>query len=165
MPISEDTVSGNKMKLNYSPMGFLSSVSAVGFTQTSFSHDDWTSWMCLILGLTPPPVVQHVRKQCSCGRHKIDEFGDHVISCKKYGQNRADCHRILLKALQSICQRAGYSSEIKNVPTSDGKRRADLFIKHISDSRHFFRFSWHRLFLIKPRPNQKNLGLVGIACS
>ena len=47
------------------------------------------------------------------------------------GQNRADCHRLVLKALQSICQRAGYWSEIKNVPTSDGKRRADLFIKNI----------------------------------
>ena len=132
MPIPAESVNCDKKKLNYSPMAFLSSVSAVGFAQTSFTHDDWTSWMCLILGLTPPPVVQYVRQQCSCGRHVIDEFGDHVISCKKYGQNRADCHRILLKALQSICQRAGYSSEIKNVPTSNGKRRADLFIKHIN---------------------------------
>ena len=28
-------------------------------------------------------------------------------------------------------------------------------LPEFSDSRHFFRFSWHRLFLIKPRPNQK----------
>ena len=28
-------------------------------------------------------------------------------------------------------------------------------LPELSYSRHFFRFSWHRLFLIKPRPNQK----------
>ena len=56
MPIPEESVNCDKKKLNYSPMAFLSSVSAVGFAQTSFTHDDWTSWMCLILGLTPPQV-------------------------------------------------------------------------------------------------------------
>ena len=43
-----------------------------------------------------------------------------------------DAHQIVSKSLQSICQRAGYSFEIKNVPISEGQRRADLFIKHIN---------------------------------
>ena len=54
MPIPEETANRNKIKLHYSPMGFLSSVSAVGFAQTSFAHDDWTSWM------SPHPI----QKRC-----------------------------------------------------------------------------------------------------
>ena len=57
---------------------------------------------------------------------------EHVHTCKKYGRNRSDAHQILLKALQAICQRAGYTSEIKKVPASNGKRRADLFIQRIN---------------------------------
>ena len=98
-------------------MGFLSSISAVGFALT--------------LGLTLPALVQYDGKPCSSGRHVIDNLGDHIYTCKRYGQNRADAHRLVLKAQQSICQRAGYSSEIKNVPASNGKRRADIFIKNI----------------------------------
>ena len=98
----------------------------------SFDNADWSSWMCQILGLTLPPLVQYGGQVCVCGRHTIDRFGDHVHTCKKYGRNRSDAHQILLKALQAICQRAGYTSEIKNVPASNGKRRADLFIQRIN---------------------------------
>lgn len=52
-------------------------------------------------------------------------------TCKKYSRNRTDAHLILLKALQSICYRAGYTSTMRKNPESRGKRPADLFIKGI----------------------------------
>ena len=88
--------------------------------------------MCQILGLTLPPLVQYGGQLCYCGKHIIDGLRDHVHTCKKYSRNRFDAHQILLKALQSLCQRAGYTSEIKKVPASNGRRRADLFIQRIT---------------------------------
>ena len=78
------------------------------------------------------PALAPVRhRMCACGRHIFDEHGDHVHTCKKYTRNRYDAHQILLKALQSICQRAGYVATIRNIPESRGQRRADLFVKDI----------------------------------
>ena len=132
MPVRADNDDGSKTELKYSPTGFLSSISAVGYTQKSFDNDDWSSWMCQILGLPIPALVEYAHKRCTCGRLEIDVYGDHIHTCKKYGRNKSDAHRIVLQALQGICQRAGYSSEIKNAPVSNGKRRADLFIKNVN---------------------------------
>ena len=135
MPVRADNDDGSKTEIKYSPTAFLSSISAAVYDQAPFDNDDWSSWMCQILGVPIPGLVEYARKPCTCGRLPIDAYGDHIHTCRKYGRNKYDAHRIVLQALQGICQRAGYSSEIKNVPVSNGKRRADLFIKHVKLAR------------------------------
>ena len=132
MPIAADRDdNGKKVQLQYSPLAWLSSLSSVGFGSRTFDNADWSSWFCQVIGMPLPALVPVRDRICACGRHHFDAHGDHVHTCKKYPRNRSDAHQLLLKALQSICQRAGYVATIRNIPESRGQRRADLFVKDI----------------------------------
>ena len=51
---------------------------------------------------------------------------DHVNSCLYHARNWYCAHNHFLRALESICTDAGYSTKVKMVLTSEGNRRAIL---------------------------------------
>jgi len=73
---------------------------------------------------------------CACGRHVIDEFGDHIHSCKKRTGSTKAAHETLLDALEALCFQAGIKTERRNTPSvtkSNGKiGRGDLVLKNVN---------------------------------
>ena len=70
---------------------------------------------------------------CACGRHVIDEYGDHVHTCKKHTGSTKAAHETVLDAVEVLCHQAGLSTEQRNIPTvkkQNGKTgQGDLVIK------------------------------------
>ena len=73
------------------------------------------------------------QRVCACGRHVIDEYGDHVHSCKKHSGSTKSAHETVLDAVEALCHQAGLSTERRNIPTivkQNGKTgQGDLVIK------------------------------------
>ena len=55
--------------------------------------------------------------ESACGRHVIDEYGDHVHSCKKHSGSTKSAHETVLDAVEALCHQAGLSTERRNIPT------------------------------------------------
>ena len=55
---------------------------------------------------------------CACGRHVIDEYGDHVHTCKKHTGSTKAAHETVLDAVEVLCHQAGLSTELRNIPTN-----------------------------------------------
>ena len=56
---------------------------------------------------------------------------DHLNSCLHHAPNWTCAHNRVLRALESICNDAGFVTNHKRVLTSEGNRRADLEIRKI----------------------------------
>ena len=73
------------------------------------------------------------QRVCACGRHVIDEYGDHVHFCKKHSGSTKSAHETVLDAVEALCHQAGLSTERRNIPTivkQNGKTgQGDLVIK------------------------------------
>ena len=54
---------------------------------------------------------------CACTRHVIDEYSDHVHSCKKHTGSTKFAHETVLDAAQTLCHQAGLLTERRNIPT------------------------------------------------
>merc|ERR1712070_1048902 len=52
----------------------------LGKARTAVTERDWQSWFCQFLGVPIPALGPLWKEQrvCACGRHVIDEYGDHV---------------------------------------------------------------------------------------
>jgi hypothetical protein len=56
---------------------------------------------------------------------------DHINSCLYHASNWTCAHEHVLRALESICNDAGFATSHKRVLTSEGRRRADLEVRNI----------------------------------
>jgi hypothetical protein len=54
---------------------------------------------------------------------------DHINSCLHHASNWTCAHDHILRALDRICNNAGFVTTLKRVLTSEGKRSADLEIR------------------------------------
>jgi len=70
----------------------------------------------------------------------IDEFGDHIHSCKKHKDSTKAAHDTLLDALEALCFQAGIKMERRNIPSAtkpNGKiGRGDLVLKNVNLGGH-----------------------------
>ena len=96
------------------------------------------SWFCQFLGVPLTQLVPLARegRVCACGRHVIDEFGDHIHSCKKHTGSTKAAHETLLDALEALCFQAGIKTERCNIPSvtkPNGKIGwGDLVLKNVN---------------------------------
>jgi len=83
------------------------------------SLDTDESWFCQLLGVPLNQLVPLARegRVCACGRHVIDEFGDHIHSCKKHTGSTKAAHETLLDVLEALCFQAGIKTERRNIPS------------------------------------------------
>jgi hypothetical protein len=56
---------------------------------------------------------------------------DHINSCIHHNANWTRAHEHVLRALERICNAAGFATNHKRVLTSEGSRRADLEVRNI----------------------------------
>ena len=85
---------GKKVQLRYSPLGFLSSLSSVGFGYKTFDNADWSSWFCQVIGMPLPALVPVRDRICACGRHHFDAHGDHIHTCRGHEGRLAHSDRV-----------------------------------------------------------------------
>ena len=60
-----------------------------------------------------------------------DGAWDHINSCPHHSANWTIAHEHVLRALERICNDAGYATSRKRVLPSEGTRRADLEVRNI----------------------------------
>ncbi len=136
MPDDEDPnlEDARKKKLSHCPAAHPSCL-FLGKARTAVTERDWQSWFCQFLGVPIPALGPLWKEQrvCACGRHVIDEYGDHVHSCKKHSGSTKSAHETVLDAVEALCHQAGLSTERRNIPTivkQNGKTgQGDLVIK------------------------------------
>ena len=63
--------------------------------------------------------------------HGGDGAWDHINSCPHHSANWTIAHEHVLRALERICNDAGYATSRKRVLPSEGTRRADLEVRNI----------------------------------
>ena len=136
MPDDEDPncEDAKKKKLSHCPAAHPSCL-FLGKARTVISEKDWQSWFCQFLGVPIPALGPFWKEQrvCACGRHVIDEYGDHVHACKQHTSSTKSAHETILDAVEALCHQAGLSTERRNIPTvkkQNGKTgQGDLVIK------------------------------------
>jgi hypothetical protein len=60
-----------------------------------------------------------------------DGAWDHINSCIHHNANWTRANEHVLRALERICNAAGFATKHKRVLTSEGSRRADLEVRNI----------------------------------
>ena len=90
---------------------------------------DWASFQCQYLGLDVPHLREHGNDACPCGNFVIDSLGDHLHCCQQHAGATHNAHEHILSAVQKCFQQAGYVTDSKHVPTSRGRKKADLWVK------------------------------------
>jgi hypothetical protein len=86
----------------------------------------WQSWFCQVIGesLSALAHIFKERRVCACGRHVIDESGDHIHSCKQHTGSTKAAHETILDAVETLCRQVGIETERRNIPsikTRNGK--------------------------------------------
>jgi len=80
MPIEEepDCDPSRQATVDNSPLAH-----AVCLSDLPWAQNEYESWFCQALGVPVRQLVPLARegRVCACGRHVIDEFGDHIHSC------------------------------------------------------------------------------------
>jgi len=53
---------------------------------TRFTGEIWVNFFCQALGAPIPLLRAHAvaRTQCACRKFVLDQYGDHVLTCKKH---------------------------------------------------------------------------------
>jgi hypothetical protein len=82
---------------------------------------------------TTLPSLLFANVPCPCQRYFMGGEGawDHINSCLHHASNWTCAHDHVLRALERICNDAGFATTHKRVLTSEGNRRADLEIRNI----------------------------------
>jgi hypothetical protein len=95
------------------------------------NRQDWQSWFCQNLGISPPALEPHKGQPCSCLRQGID--ADHLHTCTHYSGHWLAGHEHLLTEVDAIAHDAGLrTNRGSRVPHSSGQRRGDLEIKGLN---------------------------------
>jgi len=71
--------------LTWMPLAFLASLRPQR-QPTCFTGEIWVNFFCQALGAPIPPLRAHAvaRTQCACQKFVLDQYGDHVLTCKKH---------------------------------------------------------------------------------
>ena len=96
---------------------------------------DYVAFFCQYFGYTDNPVLAPIaQERCRCQRYFHDS--DHIHCCNRHSANWYRAHDHMLDAFRGICQEAGYVTDVKQVMTSEGARRADIAIFGIGVLQH-----------------------------
>jgi hypothetical protein len=81
----------------------------------------------------PSLLLRVANVPCPCQRYFMGGEGawDHINSCLHHASNWTCAHDHVLRALERICNDAGFATTHKRVLTSEGNRHADLEIRNI----------------------------------
>ena len=81
----------------------------------------------------PSLLLRVANVPCPCQRYFMGGEGawDHINSCLHHASNWTCAHDHVLRALERICNDAGFATTHKRVLTSEGHRPADLQIRNI----------------------------------
>jgi hypothetical protein len=100
----------------------------------SITEKDYVAFFHQFFGLTNnPALAPFANVPCRCQRYFMGGEGawDHVNSCLHHASNWTCTHDHVLRAIEHICNDAGFATNHKQVLTSEGNRRADLEIRNI----------------------------------
>jgi hypothetical protein len=103
-------------------------------TTESITENDYVAFFHQFFGLTNnPALAPFANVQCPCERYFMGGEGawDHINSCIHHASNWTCAHDHVLRALERMCNDAGFVTTHKRVLTSEGNRRADLEIRNI----------------------------------
>jgi len=67
------------------PLAFLANL-RLQRQPTRFTGEIWEIFLCQALGAPIPLLRDHAvaRTQCACQKFVLDQYGDHVLTCKKH---------------------------------------------------------------------------------
>jgi len=100
----------------------------------AITENDYVAFFHQFFGLTNnPALAPFANLPCPCQRYFMGGEGawDHINSCLHHASNWTCAHDHVLRALERICNDAGFATTHKRVLTSEGNRRADLEIRNI----------------------------------
>jgi hypothetical protein len=103
-------------------------------TTKSITEKDYVAFFHQFFGLTNnPALAPFANVPCPCQRYFMGGDGawDHINSCLHHASNWTCAHDHVLRALERICNDAGFATTHKRMLTSEGNRRADLEIRNI----------------------------------
>jgi hypothetical protein len=103
-------------------------------TTESITEKDYVAFFHQFFGLTnDPALAPFANVPCRCQRYFMGGEGawDHINSCLHHASNWTCAHDHVLRALERICNDAGFATTHKRVLTSEGNLRADLEIRNI----------------------------------
>ena len=93
------------------------------------AHGEAVSTTANTWGCPSQHLAEFKHHECPCKRFAIDDFGDHLHTCKQHAGATSGAHEHILTALQRLFTKAGYRTDRKHVPHSRGLKKADLLIK------------------------------------
>jgi hypothetical protein len=94
----------------------------------TIAERDYVAFFHQFFGLTNnPALAPFANVPCRCKRYFMGGEGawDNVNSCIHHAPNWTFAHDHVLRALERICNDAGFATNHKRVLTSEGNRRAD----------------------------------------
>jgi hypothetical protein len=100
----------------------------------SITEKDYVAFFLQFFGLTNnPALAPFANVPRPCQRYFMGGEGawDYINSCHHHASNWTCAHDHVLRALERICNDAGFATTHKRVLTSEGNRRADLEIRNI----------------------------------
>ena len=143
----EDEASLKKHRLSFSPAAAVWGQMGRAWVPTSrvsrttgrapgiVTVSDYVAFFCQYFGYTDNPVLAPIaQERCRCQRYFHDS--DHIHCCNRHSANWYRAHDHMLDAFRGICQEAGYVTDVKQVMTSEGARRADIAIFGIDVLQH-----------------------------
>jgi hypothetical protein len=143
MPQRNDEEGGKQPRLSFSPAesvwGQMGRAWTTGGrnaprTTESITEKDYVAFFHQFFGLTNnPALAPFANVPCPCQRYFMGGEGawDHINSCLHHASNWTCAHDHVFRALERICNDAGFATTHKRVLTSEGNRRADLEIRNI----------------------------------
>jgi len=111
------------------PLDFLASLRPQR-QPTRFTGEIWVNLFCQVLGAPIPLLRAHVvaRTQCACQKSVLDQYGDHVLTCKKHTGAIAD-HDHVMNVSAQLARNSGFRVRINlKVATTaaDSNKQGDV---------------------------------------
>jgi hypothetical protein len=103
-------------------------------TTDSITENEYVAFFHQLFGLTNnPALAPSANVPCPCQLYFMGDEGacDHINSCLHHVSNWTYAHDHVLRALDHICNDAGFATTHKRVLTSEGNRQSDLEIRNI----------------------------------
>ena len=126
---------GKQPRLSFSPAASVwGQMGRAPRTTEAITENDYVAFFHQFFGLTNnPALAPFANVPCPCQRYFMGGEGawDHINSCLHHASNWTCAHDHLLRALERICNDAGFATTHRRVLTSEDNRRADLEIRNI----------------------------------
>jgi len=91
-----------------------------------FTGEIWEIFFCRVLGALIPLLRAHA--QCACQKFVLDQYGDHVLTCKKHTGTIASYDHVLNVSVQ-LARNSGLRVRINrkvSTTAADGNRQGDV---------------------------------------